>query len=142
VIVMVCGVSVLTALLDKTGGTQRFAELIDTVSTPGTVTAVLAFATGLVSIYSSTTGVVLPAFLPMVKHLAELQAGSEPLALATAVVIGGNLVDVSPLSTIGALCLASAPAGAERRVLFLQLLAWGLAMSLVGAVLCWALFLI
>jgi len=132
VIVMVCGVSVLSALLDQTGGTKRFAGLIDQVSTPRTASGVLALVTGLVSIYSSTTGVVLPAFLPMVKTLAASQPGSDPLALALAVLIGGNVVDMSPLSTIGALCVAAAPDGVDRRVLGNQLLAWGFALALVA----------
>jgi di/tricarboxylate transporter len=133
VLVMVCGVSVLTSLLEKTGGTQLFGSLIGSVSTPKTVAAVLAFVAGVVSIYSSTTGVVLPAFLPMVGDVAASQPGSNPLSLALAVLVGGNLVDMSPLSTIGALCLAASPAEYDRSRLFQQLLAWGFAMSLVGA---------
>jgi di/tricarboxylate transporter len=140
VIVMVCGVSMLTHLLDKTGGTKRLAELITTVSTPYTVTAVLAFVTGVVSVYSSTTGVVLPAFLPIVKNMIAVHSYANPLALALAVLIGGNLVDVSPLSTIGALCVAATTAGIDRRALFNKLLAWGFAQSLVGAIVCWTLF--
>jgi hypothetical protein len=53
--------------------------------------------------------------------------------------IGGHLVDVSPLSTIGALCIASAGAVDTRR-LFNQLLAWGLSMAVVGALLCYLVF--
>ena len=53
--------------------------------------------------------------------------------------IGGHLVDVSPLSTIGALCLAGAP-GDESRALFNKLLAWGLSMCVVGALLCYLVF--
>jgi di/tricarboxylate transporter len=140
IIVMVCGVSLLASLLDKTGGTRRFAELIDAVSTPATATGVLAFGTGIVSVYSSTTGVVLPAFLPLVKSLVELQPGTDPLSLALSVLVGGNLVDMSPLSTIGALCLAASPAGVDRRTLFNQFIAWGFALAVVGATLCWAWF--
>ena len=140
VIVMVCGVSMLTALLDKTAGMARFAYLIERISTPNTSTGVLALTTGLVSVYSSTTGVVLPAFLPMVEKLAAVQAGSDPLALALSVLVGGNLVDMSPLSTIGALCLAGAPASVDRRRLFNQLLAWGFAMAFIGALICWVCF--
>ena len=53
--------------------------------------------------------------------------------------IGGHLVDVSPLSTIGALCIAGAPVE-ESRNLFNKLLVWGLSMSVVGALICWILF--
>ena len=52
-------------------------------------------------------------------------------------------VPLSPLSTIGALCVASLPASvgpkASKR-LFNQLLAWGLSMTVVGAIICWVLF--
>ena len=95
--------------------------------------------TGLVSVYSSTSGVVLPAFLPMVPGLAAALPGASAIAIASSMNIGGHLVDVSPLSTIGALCLAGAPAE-ESRPLFNRLLAWGLSMSIVGATLCYLIF--
>ena len=82
-------------------------------STTDTVTGVVAFLTGIISVYSSTSGVVLPAFLPMVPGLAEQLGGANPLGIATAMNIGGHLVDVSPLSTIGALCIAGAPGRGE-----------------------------
>ena len=53
---------------------------------------------------------------------------------------GGHLVDLSPLSTIGALCLAALPPTTDARKVFNQLLAWGLSMTVVGAVICWVLF--
>ena len=140
VIVMVCGVTVLTALLEKTGGIDRFAEIIGRVSTPRTVIPVVTLITGGVSVYSSTSGVVLPAFLPMVPRLVEQLGGGDALKIALAVIVGGHLVDSSPLSTIGALCVAAAPLGVDRRVLFNQVLAWGLSMTLVGAGLCYLLF--
>ena len=82
---------------------------------------------------------VLPAFLPLVPGLAAELPGSSPIAIAMSMNIGGHLVDVSPLSTIGALCMAGA-AGDDSRTLFNKLLAWGLSMAVVGAVLCYVLF--
>ena len=95
----------------------------------------IALVTGLVSVYSSTSGVVLPAFLPSVPGLVEKLGGGDPLAIASSILVGGHLVDVSPLSTIGALCVAGAAAGEDRRLLFNRVLAWGLSMAVVGAVL-------
>jgi hypothetical protein len=54
--------------------------------------------------------------------------------------LGSHLVDVSPLSTIGAMCIAAAPEGVDRERLFRRLFAWGLAMSVVGAAASWLLF--
>jgi hypothetical protein len=46
------------------------------------------------------------------------------------------MVDVSPLSTLGAICIASIPAsGAEKNLLFRKLMIWGLSMAVVGAIL-------
>ncbi len=49
-------------------------------------------------------------------------------------------VDVSPLSTIGAICLAAYTGTEDRQVLFNKVLAWGLSMAVVGAVVCWVFF--
>lgn len=140
VILMVCGVNVLTALLEKTGGNDLFAELVVQVSTPQSAPAVLGFVAAIVSVYSSTSAVVLPVFLQMVAGVAGRLTGSDPLALALAVIVAGHLVDSSPLSTIGALCIASAGPEEDRQKLFVKMLLWGLAMSVVGAIWCYVLY--
>jgi len=76
----------------------------------------------------------------MVPGLAQRLGGVDPFAIATSINVGGHLVDVSPLSTIGALCIASAPLGEDTRLLFNKLLAWGLSMSIVGALVCYLFF--
>jgi di/tricarboxylate transporter len=140
VIMMVCGVTVLTSLLEKTGGIDLFTTILARFATERSVTGLIALVTGLISVYSSTSGVVLPAFLPSVPGLVSKLGGGDPLAIASSILIGGHLVDVSPLSTVGALCIASAPITADRRLLFNQILVWGLSMSVVGAVGCYLAF--
>jgi di/tricarboxylate transporter len=140
VILMVTGVTVLIALMEKTQGIDLFAHLLVRLSTGDSVTAVVAFVTGVVSVYSSTSGVVLPAFLPVVPGLALRLGGVDPLAIASSMNVGASLVDLSPISTAGALCLAAAPEGLDTRALFNRLLAWGLSMTVVGAALCWLMF--
>ena len=140
VIMMVCGVTVLIAVLDETGGLDLFTQMLAGISTPQTVTGITAFSTGFISLYSSTSGVVLPAFLPTVPGLAEQLVGVNPLAIAFSMNIGGHLVDVSPLSTLGALCMAAAPSSEDSRKLFNKLMAWGLSMTVVGGLVCYLLF--
>ena len=136
VILMVCGVTVLISLLNLTGGMELFTGLLATVASPSTVNASVAFVTGTISTYSSTSGVVLPAFLPTVPGLVEQVGGGDPLAVALSINVGSSLVDVSPLSTLGALWLAALPAGGSAPVLFRKLFVWGLSMTVVGALLC------
>jgi di/tricarboxylate transporter len=139
VILMVCGVTVLIGVLEKTGGLDLFTALLAAIATPATINGTIAFVSGLISSWSSTSGVVLPAFLPTVPGLVEQLGGGNPLAIALSINVGASMVDVSPLSTIGALCVATVTDAVAARRLFRQLLIWGLSMALVGAILCQAL---
>ena len=136
VLVMVCGVSVLIGVLDGTGGMVLFTDLLARVASPASVNGVIAFITGTISTYSSTSGVVYPTFLPMVPGLVARLGGGNPLEVALSINVGAALVDVSPLSTLGALCIAALPAGHDPAKLFRSLLLWGLSMAVVGAIFC------
>ncbi len=136
VIIMVSGVTVLIALLEATKGMDLFTGILSRLASPATVNGVIAFVTGAISTYSSTSGVVLPAFLPTVPGLVQKLGGGDPLAVALSINVGSALVDVSPLSTLGALCLAAVPDGPAATQLFRRLLIWGVSMALVGALLC------
>ncbi len=140
VIMMVSGVTVLISLMEKTGGLDLFTDALARLATPGTITGVIAFVTGLISVYSSTSGVVLPAFLPTIPGLIERLGGGDPLAIAASMNIGAHLVDLSPLSTTGALCIAAITSGESIRSVFNKLLIWGLSMTIVGAVFCFVFF--
>ena len=134
IILMVCGVSVLVAVLEATGGMDLFTALLARLAGPSTINGVIAFITGTISTWSSTSGVVLPAFLPTVPKLVAEVGGGDPLAVALSINVGSSLVDVSPLSTLGALCVA-ASAEEDGGRLFRHLLAFGISMILVGSVL-------
>ena len=139
VMLMVCGVTVLTTLLQETGGSELFTNMVADISGPRSVTGIVAGITGVISVYSSTSGVVLPAFLPIAVGLAD-QVGADVMAVASSIIVGGHMVDTSPLSTIGALALASAHPDEDRKALFNKGIAWGLSMAVVGAVFCFLYF--
>jgi di/tricarboxylate transporter len=139
-IIMVTGVTVLIALLERTGGLDLFTAVLARFSSAESVTGVLAFLTGVISVYSSTSGVVLPAFLPTIPGLVMRLGGGDPLALAASMNIGAHLVDMSPLSTTGAMCMAGITNPEEIRPTYNRLLAWGLSMSIVGGIFCFLFF--
>jgi di/tricarboxylate transporter len=139
-ILMVTGVTVLVELMSKVGGMDLFASLIAKMSTASTVTMVAGFWAGLVSAYASTTGVILPAFLPMAKPLLEQVGGTNLMALVSSIIVCGFVVDLSPLSTTGAVFIANAGPHADKNRLFRDMLIWGLSMSVVGAVVSWLAF--
>jgi di/tricarboxylate transporter len=139
-ILMVCGVSVLIGVLQSTGGLDLLTTLLAQVSTLATVTGVIALTAALLSVYSSSSGVVMPAFIPLVPGLIAQLGGGNPVALVSSINVGSHLVDVSPFSTLGALCIASAPPAEDRDRLFRRLLYYGMSMSLVSALVCWLFF--
>jgi di/tricarboxylate transporter len=141
-ILMVTGVTVLVNLMSDVGGMDLFATLIAKMSTASTVTLVAGFWSGLVSAYASTTGVILPMFLPMAPPLLkQLGAGAgDLLPLVSSIIVCGFIVDLSPLSTTGAVFISNAGPKADKNRLFRDMLIWGLSMSVVGAVTSWIAF--
>jgi hypothetical protein len=75
----------------------------------------------------------------MVPELAQRMGGVEPLPLAWSMNVGASLVDLSSLSTVGALFIAATPSGTDAKTLFNGLLVWGVSMAFVGAGLTWLL---
>ena len=139
VIMMVCGVSVLIDVMDKAGGLNFLVEVMASVAGPTTICFWTAFVPAVISAYSSSSGVVMPMFLPMTPGLVEL-TGGDPISIISAIDVGSHLVDTSPLSTLGALCIASAGEEEDKGVLFRKLLIWGLSMSIVSGIVCYVFF--
>jgi len=136
VIMMVCGVTVLVEVMDRSGGLNAMVNMIGVISGPVTVNFWLGLFTGILSAYSSSSGVVMPMFLPLVPGLAKEVPSADVIAMISSINIGSHLVDTSPLSTLGALCIACAGEHEDKTKLFRKLLIWGLSMSVVGALAC------
>jgi Na+/H+ antiporter NhaD/arsenite permease-like protein len=139
-IMMVTGVTVLINLMSKIGGMALFADIMAKQSSPYTVTLVAGFWSGLISAYASTIGVILPAFVPMAPDLLAKIGGTDLLGLLSSIILCGHVTDVSPLSTLGAIFIANATEDQDKKKLFRNMLIWGLAMTPIGAVVCWFLF--
>jgi len=140
VILMVCGVTVLIEIMERSGGLKAMTQAIAAFSGPTTVHFWLGLVTGVISAYSSSSGVVMPAFLPLVPGLMKLVPGADAVGMISSINVGAHLVDASPLSTLGALCIACAAEHENKQKLFRDLLIWGLSMSIVGAIICWLFF--
>lgn len=138
VISLVAGISVLVGLLETTGSLDLATNMLASYSSSETVNAVLAFTAGLISIYSSSSGVVMPTFIPLLPGLIQALGGGNLTDMVVAVDVGSHLVDVSPLSTLGALCLAALPETIDKSLIFRRLLLWGVSMSVAGAALAFA----
>lgn len=134
-ILMVTGIAILIGLLEETGGLDLATSIIASVTSAESISAVLAFVSGLVSAYSSSSGVVLPAFVPLIPGLAEKMAVTNIIPMVIAVAVGSHMVDVSPLSTLGALSIAAVEEKTVRDRMFKWLMIWGLGMAVVAGIL-------
>jgi di/tricarboxylate transporter len=141
-IIMVTGVTVMITIMTKLGGMALFASLIAKFSSASTITLVTGIVSGVISAFASTTGVIMPTFIPMAPILLkEVGASSDQmLPLISTIVACGFVVDMSPLSTSGAIYLANAHPSEDKNRLFRNLLIWGLSIAVVGAIISWLAF--
>lgn len=137
VLLLISGLSILIGLLEKVGSLELTTRLLAQAATPQTLGATLAFFAGLASVGSSSSGVVMPLFIPLAPQILERVGTGDLTSAVIAIDLDSHMVDVSPLSTLGALCLAALPQSEDRSRLFRQLLGWGLSMTVVGALLAW-----
>lgn len=81
----------------------------------------------------------MPPFIPMAPALIA-KLGGAPIAIGSPINVGSHAVAVSPLSTLGAMCIANAAPHADQARLFRHLMAYGLVMAVVGALICSIIF--
>jgi Na+/H+ antiporter NhaD/arsenite permease-like protein len=135
VVLLIAGITVMLELMETTGSLELATDLLASYASPQILNGLLAFVSGLTSLGSSSSGVVMPLFIPLAPDILQKMGGGDLTQAVIAIDIGSHMVDVSPLSTLGALCLAALPEDANRARLFRQLLLWGLSMTFVAMLL-------
>ena len=105
-VLMVLGVGVLMNIISLSGGIDILVNVLENIMGPKTASAILSFVSAILSFFSSGLGVVFPTFIPTAGHLAE-SFGINALELTAAVVVGGTYTGLSPISSAGALIMAS-----------------------------------
>jgi Na+/H+ antiporter NhaD/arsenite permease-like protein len=135
VVILISGIGLLIELLQMTGSLELTTTILAQYASPSYLNALIAFVTGLASLGSSSSGVVMPLFIPLAPDILQKVGGGDLTNAVIAIDLGSHMVDVSPLSTLGALCLAAVPETVNRSQLFRQLLMWGFSMTLIAALL-------
>lgn len=100
--ILVCGVNMLMAVVRELGGIDLLVAGLTSVMSQGTAVAVMSLASGVMSWFSSTTGVVMPALIPTISGILEEFPGVGYNALASGITITSFLAAFSPASTGGA----------------------------------------
>jgi di/tricarboxylate transporter len=107
-LIMVTGVGVLMKLVIKAGGIKLLSAMLSSVMTPWTAAAITGASAGVMSWFSSATGVVYPTMIPTVGSIVEYMGGKvDPNVLITMISICAAYAGLSPASTGGGLILAA-----------------------------------
>lgn len=107
-LLLVGGVSVLITQIVKLGGIKLIGQAMASVMTPATAPSLVGLSAGVLSWVSSTSGVVMPTFIPTIPSIVQEMHGLvDPLELATALSMISHTAGISPLSTGGGLALAA-----------------------------------
>jgi Na+/H+ antiporter NhaD/arsenite permease-like protein len=136
-VLLVTGIVTYVGLLEKMGAIADLKASIAEVGNGSVAALVTSYVVGLVSAFASTTG-TLGAIIPVVTPLA-VDPMLTPIGVITAIAIASSVVDVSPMSTSGALLMTSAPPG-EEKPFFRMLLLWAIAMIVVVPLIAWFVF--
>lgn len=137
IILLVAGIVSFVGVLDSIGTIAYVSGLISDLGNPVMATLGASYLGGFVSVFASTTG-FLAAIMKFVAPIL-----SDPTISTTAIVssiaVSANIVDLSPLSSGGALMLANARGIAEQKF-FRQLLLATVGLTLIGPGLAWFIF--
>ncbi|OMP65995.1 SLC13 family permease [Domibacillus epiphyticus] len=139
VIFLVTGMMTYVGVLEKIGVMESITNLISSMDNPVIATLTVSYIGGIVSAFASTTG-FLAAVIPMSVPILEDPSVSS-LGVVSAIAAASSIVDLSPLSSVGALLLANVQ-GIKERVFFRQLLFVALAFVAFGPGLAWLLFMV
>ncbi|NOJ58782.1 SLC13 family permease [Arthrobacter sp. 260] len=136
-IILVTGIVTYVGMLEAMGALDELQAGIESLGNGSIAALVTGYVVALVSAFASTTG-TLGVISPVVTPIA-LDPLLTPIGVVTAISISSSVVDVSPMSTSGALLMASAQPKDER-MFFRALLLWAIAMIGIVPVAVWFFF--
>lgn len=109
-LLLITGVGVLMHIIILLGGIKLLSEALASIMTPATSVTIMGITSGIMSWFSSTSGVVMPTLIPTIPEVLGKLGVTGPrleLEMATAITMISNTAGISPLSTGGALALAA-----------------------------------
>lgn len=132
-LIMICGMGMLISVAVKTGVIDALSSWISGSVSVWMIPLILCIISAIMSIFSSTLGVVTPTLFPIVPAIAA-SAGLNPALLFVCIVVGAQSTAISPFSSGGSLILGSSPADVDKNTLFNQLLFKAVPMGMMAAI--------
>jgi di/tricarboxylate transporter len=121
-LLLICGTAVLINVISDLGGVDLLTDFLSSLMNKTTAVPIMATLSGVMSIFSSAVGVVMPTLIPTTVALStDLGSVVSPAALTITIAVASHIVTMSPFSTMGALALASSPKTVDKKSLFKNL---------------------
>lgn len=118
-IMLLAGVSMLVNVITVAGGIDAASVWLASIMTPATADSIMILTGGAMSAVSSATGVVMPTLIPTAPEIAAQMGGTVSVAsIVSSIVIGANIVPISPLSTMGGIAMTCSNEGTDKSKLF------------------------
>ena len=132
---LVTGVGMLVCVVQTLGGIQLLSDSLAAVMSRYTAAPFISLTAGMISWFASGSGVTLPTLIPTIPSIAAKIVGINTTNMVIAICIGSHAAALSPLTTLGALVLASYTTqtkadSKQRSKVFTQLFA----LSIIGVI--------
>lgn len=138
-VLLITGIVTYVGLMQRIGTIDWLGTQVAGIGVPLLSALVICFIGAAVSAFASTTG-ILAALIPLaVPFLQTGQIGAVGLIIALA--LSSSIVDSSPFSTSGALCVANSPED-QRDFVYRRLLQWGMSMIVIAPLATWTVFVL
>ncbi len=106
-LIMIAGVGILISVVTELGGIDLLTRWLSSLMNGVTASPIICVLAGVMSWFSSASGVVMPTLIPTVPGLVANLSGVTALGLTISLCVGAHLAALSPLSSCGGLMLAA-----------------------------------
>lgn len=106
-LIMITGVGILISLVTDLGGIDLLRTALSKIMGVKTASAIMTVLAGVMSWFSSASGVVMPTLIPTIPGLTQTLAGANATEIAVGLCIGAHMAALSPLSSCGGLMLSA-----------------------------------
>ena len=138
-VLLITGIVTYVGLMQRIGTIDWLGNQVAGIGVPLLAALVICLIGAAVSAFASTTG-ILAALIPLaVPFLLSGQVGAVGMIIALA--LSSSIVDSSPFSTSGALCVANS-LEEQRDLVYRRLLQWGMSMIVVAPLITWTVFVL
>ena len=100
-LLLICGTAVLISVINEVGGVALLTNFLSTLMNRSTAVPIMSLLSGVMSIFSSAVGVVMPTLIPTTVDLStELGGAVSPAILTITIAVASHIVTMSPFSTM------------------------------------------